>query len=363
MRVLLTTDAVGGVWTHSLALTEALRPHGVDVVLASMGPLPTGRQRDDARRCGASELHVSDFALEWMHDPWRDVDAAGEWLMGLADRTGADIVHVNGFSHAALPWRMPVVAGAHSCVASWWRAVHSCEAPPEWGEYRRRVRNGLDVARLVIFPSRSLLLAMEAEHGPIARARIIHNGLCGFRPQPERKEPIVLAAGRFWDAGKNLAVLEDVASRIRWKLFVAGDWRNSGSRTRPQGVVALGRLGRTELAEWQSKAAIAVHPARYEPFGYAPLEAARARCALVLADIPSLRELWDGAALFVPPDDPSAIATAVSRLAAEPATLAVMRARAARRARSYTGEAMASAYANVYRELAAAAAGGVACAS
>ena len=37
-----------------------------------------------------------------------------------------------------------------------------------------------------------------------------------------------------------------------------------------------------------------------------------ARCALVLGDIPTLRELWDGAALFVPPDDPDA-----ARLGAE----------------------------------------------
>ena len=39
----------------------------------------------------------------------------------------------------------------------------------------------------------------------------------------------------------------------------------------------------------------------YEPFGLAVLEAAQAGCALVLSDIPTFRELWDGAAMFVPP--------------------------------------------------------------
>ena len=38
---------------------------------------------------------------------------------------------------------------------------------------------------------------------------------------------------------------------------------------------------------------------RFEPFGLAVLEAARAGCALVLSDIATFRELWDGAALFV----------------------------------------------------------------
>ena len=37
----------------------------------------------------------------------------------------------------------------------------------------------------------------------------------------------------------------------------------------------------------------------YEPFGLAVLEAAQAGCALLLSDIPTFRELWDGAALFV----------------------------------------------------------------
>ena len=38
-------------------------------------------------------------------------------------------------------------------------------------------------------------------------------------------------------------------------------------------------------------------------FGFSVLEAALSGCALVLGDIPSLREIWGDAALFVPPDD------------------------------------------------------------
>ena len=40
MKLLLTTDAVGGVWTYSLDLARALAPHGVETVLAVMGPVP-----------------------------------------------------------------------------------------------------------------------------------------------------------------------------------------------------------------------------------------------------------------------------------------------------------------------------------
>ena len=65
-----------------------------------------------------------------------------------------------------------------------------------------------------------------------------------------------------------------------------------------------GRLTPPQMARVVSRApSIYALPARYEPFGLSVLEAALSGCALVLGDIPSLREIWDGAALFVDPDD------------------------------------------------------------
>jgi glycosyltransferase involved in cell wall biosynthesis len=63
-----------------------------------------------------------------------------------------------------------------------------------------------------------------------------------------------------------------------------------------------------------NRAAIFAHPALYEPFGLCVLEAARARCCLVLSDIPSLRELWDGAAVFIDPRNPDAWISEINRL-------------------------------------------------
>ena len=37
MRVLLTADTVGGVWTYALDLSAGLAGRGVEVVLATMG--------------------------------------------------------------------------------------------------------------------------------------------------------------------------------------------------------------------------------------------------------------------------------------------------------------------------------------
>jgi glycogen synthase len=59
-------------------------------------------------------------------------------------------------------------------------------------------------------------------------------------------------------------------------------------------------------ADWYARASIYALPARYEPFGLSALEAALSGCALILGDIPSLREVWLEAAPYVSPDDESA---------------------------------------------------------
>ncbi len=53
------------------------------------------------------------------------------------------------------------------------------------------------------------------------------------------------------------------------------------------------------MATAYAAATVFASMARYEPFGLAVLEAAQAGMRLVLSDIPTFRELWDGAAIFV----------------------------------------------------------------
>ena len=52
MRVLMTTDAVGGVWSYCLSLAAALQGYDVQIALATMGPAPTTAQRaEQVERC------------------------------------------------------------------------------------------------------------------------------------------------------------------------------------------------------------------------------------------------------------------------------------------------------------------------
>ncbi|MCL2447843.1 MAG: glycosyltransferase family 1 protein, partial [Polyangiaceae bacterium] len=83
------------------------------------------------------------------------------------------------------------------------------------------------------------------------------------------------------------------------------------------------------------------------------LEAALHRCALVAGDVPSLREVWGPAALFVPPDDHDALAGALRRLFDRPLERARLAAAACARAQAYSIETMTKRYVAVYEAICA----------
>lgn len=348
----MTTDTVGGVWDYSLELACGLARHGVAVHLATMGAPPSGIQRAMAATVPGLSLHESRFRLEWMPEPEGDLARAADWLLTLADRVRPDLVHLNGYAHARLPWGVPVLVVGHSCVLSWWLAVHGEPAPRAWAAYADRVAMGLAAADLVVTPTRSLADQFSAFYGPLARTRVIANGRDArfYRPRP--KDPVILSAGRLWDPAKNVAALEAVAPKLDWPMAVAGGWRRpDGTGTPPENVECLGIVPPGEMADWFGRAAIFALPARYEPFGLAALEAGLSGAALVLGDIPSLRELWQGAALFVPPDDHAALRRTLHGLIASPLRRRRLGQAARHRALAYDARRMVTAYLDAYGSL------------
>ncbi len=354
-RVLMTADTVGDVWTYAVDLARGLSARGVEVALATMGDPLSDAQRECAERIPGLLLFESSFRLEWMEDPWRDVERAGDWLLGLEARFGPDLVHLNGYAHAALPWSAPRLVVAHSSVLSRWAAVEGEEAPEAWDRYRREVAAGLAAADLVVAPTAAMLADLARHHGLPRRSRIVANGRDGrlFRPAAA-KEPIVFAAGALWDEARNLAALESAAPEVPWPIYVAGDTLppEAGSPEAHAHLTRhLGRLSPRAHAVWLGRSSIYALPARYEPFGLSALEAALAGCALVLGDIPSLRETWRNRASFVPPEDPAALAAALRRLIEEPDRRASLAAGARKRAAELTPERMLDGYLAAYGEL------------
>lgn len=158
----------------------------------------------------------------------------------------------------------------------------------------------------------------------------------------------MLGSGRFWDAAKNLVALDATAAGLAWPVVVAGDL---GDGAAPRHARATGVLDRAALAELRQTAPIYAAPAVYEPFGLGILEAARDRCALVLGDIPSLRELWEDAAIFVDPHDHKALKEVLACLIETPQVRDDLAVRAQERAAEYSIERTATAYRQLYQRL------------
>jgi glycogen(starch) synthase len=334
VKVLMTTDPIGGVWTYTLHLVRALRRYGVQTALASMGARLTGEQRREARAAGAIALFATDLALEWMRDRGSEVDAAGEWLLEVRDSVEPDLVHLNGFVHASLPWAAPVIVVAHSCVYSWFAAVRGQAPGREWQRYHDEVEQGLRAAEVVVAPTAAMMASLERHYVLGGERLVIHNGSGVVRVL--EKQRYVLAAGRAWDEAKNVAAVERVAPRLPWPTRIVGAGTSDGV------------LPRSTLDELLGRASIYVAPARYEPFGLGALEAATAECALVLGDIDSLREVWGDAAAYVDPEDDRALERTLRRLIDNPGERRALAGRAVARSRAYTPERMAERYAAVY---------------
>jgi len=350
--VLMTADTVGGVWTYVVELATELAWRGFTVHVATMGAPLRRDQRAQLAGVSGVTLHESAWRLEWMPSPWDDVDRAGAWLLELEQRLDPDVVHLNQYAFGALPFGAPTLLVAHSCVLSWWQAVHGTDAPPEWDTYRTRVAAGLHGARLVAAPTRAMLQSLQPNYGVPLSGLVLPNGRDPRRFAPKPKQPFVFAAGRLWDEAKNLAALDAVAGDLPWPVRVAGSCAHPAGRiSQPKSAQALGELPSHEVALHMASASIYALPARYEPFGLSVLEAGLSGCGLVLGDLASLREVWGDAAVYVRPTDSAALREALLRLIADPQELqrlgAAARQRALRFSRARMADAVLAAYARL----------------
>jgi glycosyltransferase involved in cell wall biosynthesis len=163
-------------------------------------------------------------------------------------------------------------------------------------------------------------------------------------------------AGRLWDQAKNIQLAARAAQGWQpGRVLVAGEARHpeTGSHaTLEPPLEPLGQLPRYELARWLSLARVYLSPARYDPFGLLPLQAALAGCTLLLSDIPSYRELWDGAAVFFRSDDENDLRAKWSELLDQPEQAAEWAETAAAHAKQrYTAKRMAADYLALYQTL------------
>ncbi|HEX9978981.1 MAG TPA: glycosyltransferase family 4 protein [Flavobacterium sp.] len=350
LKILMTADSIGGVWTYCIDLCRALLPYDVEVHLAVMGKYPDSHQRKQAEQLPNVTLHQSTFKLEWMHEPWEDVDLAQDWLVSIYEDIKPDMMHFNNYGQVNYDWDCPVITVFHSCVLTWWQAVKNENAPAAWERYGALVASALANSDAVVFPTEAIKLQAECFYGKIENTSIINNARNINIPSGIPKEPFIFCAGRIWDEAKNIHMLSRIAGRLPWPLFIAGD--NGDATETYQNIVLLGTLNPDEIRQWMAKASIYINPAKYEPFGLSVLEAAKAGCALALSGIDTLLEIWNDSAVYFDPHKEDEALQALSRLVSDKNLRQRLSLKAKERAVRYDTKLMANQYMSLYKKAA-----------
>ena len=350
-RVLLTADAVGGVWQYVTDLARALAATGIEPIVAVLGPHPSAAQLASAE---GIRVVTTGLPLDWLSSDAEPVLAAGEVIAQLAAHEHADCVQLNMPTLAArAKFDMPIIAVVHGCVATWWQAARGTALAAEYLWHAKLMGEGLRAADLVVAPTAAHGSAVRDLYRLAEPPVTVHNGRRLQPADPETSmQDHAFTAGRLWDTAKNAVVLDRVAARLAYPFFAAGPLVGPhGETIELQALRLLGTLDEKSVASRLAGRPVFVSAAKFEPFGLAVLEAASAGCALMLADIASFRELWDGAAVFVPEDDDAVFAHVIREIIGDKKRREALGKAARDRAETYTPEATAAAMIKLYQRL------------
>jgi glycogen synthase len=356
MRILLTTDTLGSIWTFTRELATELLQRGNAVALVSMGRQPSNEQQ---AWCAAQSLaHGTSFQftasnapLEWMEKNEFVFTQGAGVLCNVARHFRPDLLHSSQFCFGALPLDIPKLVTAHSDVLTWADACRprGLERSPWLRRYESLVTQGLRSCDAIASPTRWMGLELARHYSDLPPSYVIRNGRSLDAPECRLRSVQAVTVGGLWDEAKNLEMLRAVNSPV--PIYIVGE-RQSGSSETPRQIgrsILLGALPESALLTLLARSAIYIATSIYEPFGIAPLEAALCGCAVVANDIPSLREVWGEDALYF--NGPQALSTLLHKLNRDERQLAEARQRSFTRAKELTAHHMADQYEALYRAL------------
>ncbi len=348
MKILMTTETVGGVWHYSVDLATCLTEEKMEVVLVAMGPAPGKCQEAEIKalkKLGVAFYHQT-YQLEWMDNPWEDVQKAGVWVQSIFDKEKPDLMHFSNYAMVAMGWKVPVVLVAHSCVVSWWQAVKKEPLPERYYRYSETVQEAFNLADVVVSPSLAQLKIYREIYGDKGNQKVIYNGITPAPDYNSNKLPILFSMGRLWDDAKNVELIVKAAPRISGEIFIAG--ADPKKMTCPKNVTFLGELSRSQIFNWLKISCGYVLPVKYEPFGLTFLEAATHRTALIGGDIPTLREIWGESMHYVDTDDYLGLAVACNMLLNQKESSILGGEKAYIKSQLYTLKKMGNEYLKIY---------------
>lgn len=332
VRVLTTDTRTGAAQPDADDVHRELRWHLRDGEFEALGPF--ARVRMARHNHAVLDRHLSSFRP----------DVVAWWSMGGLTLTLLESVRRRG---------LPAVAFVHDewldygrWVDPWLSAVYGQRRGRLAPLAERLARipasvDFVDAASYVFVSDFTRRHALSAGLGAL-RTGVAHSGIHAdyLDPAPEREWSWrLLYVGRL-DPRKGVDVAVEALRHLpaEARLEIAGGWdRNEETRLKElagragvlERIEFSGQLGRRELLDAYAAADAVVFPVRWsEPWGLVPLEAmARGRPVVATGRGGSAEYLRDGEnCLLVPADDPPALASAVGRLASDPALRAQLRA-------------------------------------
>lgn len=186
---------------------------------------------------------------------------------------------------------------------------------------------------------------IQRNHLPPAAVRVLYNGIDleqfdrlsrKRRGGDNESEVVLVTVGRLV-ALKGLDVLLEALARLttttRWRLLIAGE----GEEEQPlralserlglaERVNFLGNLPAAEIPGLLRSCEVMIQPSRREGLGLSAIEAGAARLPVIGSQVGGIPEIVvnDFNGLLVPPEDPAALAAALSRLCDDPAERSAM---------------------------------------
>ena len=320
MRVLHVhrIGGIGGSERHLLTLLPALAERGLDVSFLGL---------DDTSRAPDPFYDALTVPFQRIPAP-RDLDPRLALRVRSAARA-ADLVHTH-LVHADVYGAL----GARRLVST----KHN-DDPFRAGAFRFVERAlARRAARIVAITDALARFQVERVGLPAEKVEVIHYGLdeppeaWGTNPPDDVPSDarVLLAVCRL-EPQKGVDVAVQALPQIRRRhpgavLVVLGEGpqREELERLARELNLPVQLPGRVpDVAAWLRRADLLVHPARWEGFGLALLEAMLASLPVVATHVSSIPEIVvDGeTGLLVPPDDASALAAAVNRVLDDPADL------------------------------------------
>ncbi len=324
---------IGGSERHLLTLLPALRALGHEAIMLGLDDDDDDDDDDVAATGGESDIEPFYEALDRSGVPYRRVGCPRDLAPGLVRRLRRElaglepeIVHTH-LVHADL---YGALAAGKALVVSTKHNDDRFRAGPFRFVERRLARRAAAVIAITHALKRFYVERVGLREGQI---EVVHYGLdeppapwgpaLGLPIEPDVR--LLLAVCRREPqkgidvAIRSLALLpEDVVLCVLGE----GSERESLERLAAESGVARrvllpGRVG--DVTALYERAAVVVHPVRWEGFGLALLEAMLCERAIVASAVSSIPEIVaDGeSGLLVPPDDPDALAAALSQLLAD----------------------------------------------